>query len=321
MKKVGLLFIPLVLTAISVAISCNKKIVYSPPVQTITWTSGLRSTPQTYTVIAGRDTVIMGKDSTVMHFYPNSFKLATGNIITSGSISIQLIEMYMPGVMIANGATTTVMDGTLLQSGGQVYIKATMNGQEVFANKYGLGFRHPGSSNQPMEIFYGSLGNVDSTVQWTISDTSKTGSAASGTTTDSSISTATDPHPSFMYIFDSCTSFDWVNCDHFMGNGANDKIFFQLPDDSYSNTNTVVYLTLTETNSVEKAEYSGGGKFLIAHLPGGVPYKTVAITNKDNMYYYCEQIGTTTVTHAVITVPMAMAPETLGDIIARLRGL
>jgi hypothetical protein len=271
--------------------------------------------------MAGRDTVIMGQDSTVMHFYPNSFMLANGNIITTGSINIQLIEMYTPGVMIANGATTTATDGSMLQSGGQVYIRATMNGNEVFANKYGLGFRQPGSSNQPMELFYGTLGSTDSTTQWTISDTSKNGTTASGTKSDSSSSTTTNPHPNFMYIFDSCTSFNWVNCDQYGGNGADDKLYIQLPDDSYTDANTVVFVALPVANSVEQGMSDGPGRYLVTHIAGGITYKAIAITNKNNVYYYCELTGTTTVSHTVTTVPMAMAPETLGDIIDRLHGL
>ena len=305
---------------ISLVLACGKKLTpTSGP--TTTWTSSLHYTPQTFAITAGRDTIVMGKDSTVLHFYPNSFMTSTGNIITTGSINIQLIEMYSPGAMIANGATTATTDGSLLNSGGQVYIKASMNGQEVFANKYGLGFRQPGSSTTPMEIFYGSTGNADSAVKWTVSDTTKTGTTAAGTSTDSSASTTTNPHPNFMYIFDSCTSFSWINCDQFSGNGAQDKIFFQVPDATYTSANTIVFFVLPGTNSVEKGEYSGDGKFLIAHIAGNVAYKAVGITNKNNSYYYWEQTGTTTNDHSVITVPMAMAPETLGDIITRLHGL
>ena len=321
MKRPQLLFVLFVFTIISASLSCSKNKNTQTPVQTVSW-SGLRSTPQTYTVMAGRDTVLMGQDSTVMHFYPNSFMLANGSIIATGSISIQLIEMYTPGIMIANGATTTnASDSTMLQSGGQVYIRATMNGQEVFANKYGLGFRQPGYSSQPMELFYGSAGSTDSTTQWTISDTSKHGTTAPGTTADSSTSTSTNPHPNFMYIFDSCTSFNWVNCDQYAGNGAEDKLFIQLPDDSYSDANTVVFLALPVANSVEQGISDGPGRYLVTHIAGGITYKAIAITNKNNVYYYCELTGTTTTSHTVTTVPMAMAPETLGDIIDRLHGL
>ena len=72
--------------------------------------SGLRSTPQNFTVTAGRDTTIYGTNNTLLHFYTNSFKDAGGNIIQSGTVYIQLIEMYKPGDMICNRATTMAMD-------------------------------------------------------------------------------------------------------------------------------------------------------------------------------------------------------------------
>jgi len=140
----------------------------------------IRSTPQSFSVTAGASHKVTGSKGTVLSFYPNSFKDANGNIITSGTINIQLIEMYKPGQMIANRATTTA-NGQLLKSGGQVYISATKAGAPVYANKYGIAYPQPAASSVPMQLFYGNTQNADSVVTWAMADTTKPGAVANGT--------------------------------------------------------------------------------------------------------------------------------------------
>ena len=89
----------------------------------------LRSTPQTLTTTAGVSSTLYGTKGTRITFYPNSFKDASGNIITSGNIVIKLTEMLTPGAMIAENATTQTTDGDILRSGGQVKIEASKDGQ------------------------------------------------------------------------------------------------------------------------------------------------------------------------------------------------
>ena len=59
--------------------------------------AGLRYTPQNLSVTAGRDTIVYGNNGTMLHFYTNSFKNGSGNIITSGTVYLQLTEMYKAG--------------------------------------------------------------------------------------------------------------------------------------------------------------------------------------------------------------------------------
>ena len=115
--------------------------------------SDFRTAPQNFSISAGHDTIVYGEKGTGMHFYENSFKDAAGNIITNGTVSIQLTEMYKPGDMISNQATTTSADGQILQSGGEINITAKMNGKEVFANSYGLKFKQDAPSVEPMSLF------------------------------------------------------------------------------------------------------------------------------------------------------------------------
>lgn len=303
--------------------------------------AGLRSTPQTLSVQAGRDTIVFGTNGTMLHFYTNSFKTANGTVITSGTIYLQLIEMYKPGDMIRNRATT-MANGQILQSGGQVTINATMNGETVYANAYGIGFNHSNTSNARMALFYGGTGNADSVATWTQSDTAHQGNVANGTTSDSTLPPTIVVHT--IFNFDSCTNFTWANCDWFYQNDSPETfVNIILPDTSFNPNNTQAYLVLPNVNrwggtvDTFNAVLSNDGGYGSTHYtaatntlsilsegssniaPAGLNYKLVVITNKNGQYYYWQTSGV--VPHNGIIVNAALTPDTQGDIVSRLQGL
>jgi len=67
--------------------------------------------------------------------------------------------------MIANRASTT-SNGKILTSCGQVFLTASINGQEVFANKFGIAFKQASLKTLPMFLWYGNTDNSDSIVNW-----------------------------------------------------------------------------------------------------------------------------------------------------------
>jgi hypothetical protein len=171
----------------------------------------LRSVPERQCVTAGVSQTVTFKKGTKLIFYPNSFKDKAGNIITSGTVCLEVTEMYKPGDMIANRATTMSDEG-ILQSGGQVYIKATKNGEEVFANKYGIAYLQPAPSEQPMNLYYGDRSNSDSLVIWTSANISLAGTSTTKTTKTSDSVGLGYLYP-MHYVFDSCSKLQFINCD------------------------------------------------------------------------------------------------------------
>jgi hypothetical protein len=339
MKRVHLVLALLCCTAIITVIACKKKkteTVYDPS-HLNEYFAGLRTSPQSISVQAGRDTVVSGARGTVLHFYQNSFKDAAGNVITAGTINLQLTEMYTPGDMIANRTSATA-DGQVLQSGGQVMIVATMNGNPVLANKYGIAFKQPAASSQPMALYYQGGNNADSSVTWKVSDTTKNGTTAAGTNDTSShtgtksdtitINTGTHTYhfPGFYYLFDSCTDFRWVNCDirSVWGPGVNfTNISLVMPDASFKNANTQVYFIFSSINSTVNLYYNPSTKSFVGDdayppFPIGKPYKLIAMADKDGTYYYFESSGTVT---NGMTINAAMEQKTLADISILLKGL
>jgi hypothetical protein len=288
-----------------------------------TWTksalfAGLRTAPFKFSVDAGVPSVGYGPQGTKLIFYANSFKDASGNIVSSGKIDIELTEMYTPGAMIANNAVTTC-NGQLLRSGGQVKIKATQSGKEVFANRYGIGFKQPAASSVPMRLFYSNNNSDDSTTTWQSPDTlsNANGQVTEFTDTDTTSKPGTPPSHSFFYKFDSCTKFNWVNCDYFYNSTAPKTTVSVDPGDSkFSSLNTSVFLVFTSVNAVSTAyRYGNTASFTANNFPVGLDMKVVIMSKIDEDYYYAEK---TTTLSANMTVSITPVKSSLSSIISNL---
>lgn len=245
--------------------------------------SGLKYSPEVFTVQAGSATTITGSKGTRITFYPGTFRNAAGNTITGGNIRIELIEMYSPGDMIANHVTTTTAAQRLLTSGGCIHISATQDGQEVFADTYGIAFKQPAQSDNPMALFTG----------YQVSDSTGVNIKWSDDTTSTVLRTLKiDNLEPFYYIFDSCTSFNWINCDYFYNAPApKTDVRVTLPDNSYDMTNTQVFVIFPAINAVVTTyafdqatrTFSFGNPSY--HLPVGAQVDVLVVGSKNNVYF------------------------------------
>jgi hypothetical protein len=292
--------------------------------------SGFKSTSQKFKLTAGLDQVLIGKQGTIIHFYPNSFKDATGAIISSGTVNIELIEMYDPGYMIVNNASTSLTDGKPLESTGQIYINATGDaGKEVFANKYGIAFKASGATSKPMELYYGDRNNADSTVKWNVSPENP-GTRSLGARVDSNLYNlyVTDPEgmtrgpvpyrfPGFYHIFDSCTDFKWVNSDHPFVTEAK-IVYFKLnvSDVDICKSAFIVYPDYNSVLDARLSTYMNKVSLGKIYAVMNSKYKFYILGNKGDRYYYGETSGT--VTSDTVNLNVSMGEETLFNIKARL---
>lgn len=298
MKKPTQSLFALAITAALFVSSCGKKYDPGPNPSTVYDKSKLnelfkefRSTPEVQCVTAGIQQTISFAKGTRLTFYPNSFKDASGAIITSGTVCLEVTEMYKPGDMIANRATTVTNDGKLLQSGGQVYIKATKDEQEVFANRYGIAYPQPAASSLNMSLFYGNTANTDSVITWVDgSQATVSGGTASGTSADTVL---------IRYQFDSVTNFSYINCDQFSSYSNITNVFIRVPDNSFNNGNSQIFLIFPSINSVTfLGEYSSDNNVFSLRqpyykVPVGMKINIVVMNNKDGNYFYYEQTGIT----------------------------
>ena len=339
MKKL-LPVLAIAVIAIALVQSCSKNTYnpgtpspFDPPLNQLF--AGLRTSPQALAVNAGRDTMVFGAKGTMLHFYPKSFKDATGSTITSGVINLQIVEMYTPGDMIANRATT--MSGSnLLTSGGQINLTATMNGQTVYTNKYGIGFIQSKQSNIVMTLFSGNTKNGDSVVNWVVGDTSKEYTKAwIGDTTQHPTIPLIYGRAWLGFVFDSASSLEYTNCDAFYSSDSPMvSINVVMPDGAFTPTNTQLYLVLPDINcamsslesSLGSASYDPTTKTIKLVnesqkniVPAGMKYKLVVIANKNGQYYHYEQDGT--IPHTGLTAKAVMNADSEASIKSMLSKL
>jgi len=290
----------LFVSAIAVFASCNKESDNgsNPPVSDTTTTklilsnmfAGTRTmtATQTHEVNAGTQRILFGNRGTRFVFYPNSFKDKNGNIITTGQIDIKLVEMYRPGEVIAN-RSSTVSAGRLLRSAGQVYVKAYRAGVEVFPTKFGIGFPLSNTGmGAPMALYYGNNLNSDSIVNWTQA-AANIGTFVNGAFLDTNNS-------QLYYQFDSCTNFNWLNCDYPHDITGTQMVNLSLVSkDTFDldHTNTRVFLVFPTINSVTYMQkYTDTAKTWALSEPFLVPanmnFHAISISLKNGLYYYSE---------------------------------
>lgn len=267
------------LAAITVLSSCSKDDSNQAPdfsQELQSMLDSLKLPMENITVNAGTPGTVTGSQGTYLSFDANSFKDVNGNIINSGTINIRLRELYTLGQMVVNNTNTYTQNGTWLTSAGQVQIIATQNNNNVYANRYQLGFRQPAASNQPMGLFYGSVVNEsNNAVIW-------------GNEMVDSIDKTNFHNNADYYLFDSVTAFDWINCDYW-GNNDNPRtdIKVTLPD-QFTPENTLIAAVIPSLNVIAgfSVYHSGNNYFSLSnYIPVGLDVKIVVLSSMNNTHY------------------------------------
>jgi hypothetical protein len=112
----------------------------------------MKDPEQQFEIAVDRDTLLFGKEGTVLFVPRNSFVSPKGKV--SGNISLQLAECYTYPQMMAYGLAT-VSDGLPLVTGGMLRIEAMQNEQPLLlANGRSLKVSMPMSEYDPeMQLF------------------------------------------------------------------------------------------------------------------------------------------------------------------------
>ena len=298
-------FFAILIIAVTLLInSCKKEI--DSPINKKSINSVLQSkrpTDQVFNVTAGRYQTIQGANGTIITFNPSSFQNRDGSIITSGTIKVTLRELYGVGEMMSYNAITT-SGGKLLQSGGEIYLKATKDGAEVLSN--GANVRFPTTNfSQPMNLFYGDIEVNptfgDTTIVWSPVDSSNV--------TTPTIDSLTS-HGYYDFYIDS---FTYINCDYFYSYTSPLTDISLVSNDSMVDTNTAVFLYFPSINALSRV-YSYNPLTHIFSLdngyeiPTGLNFTVVAISEIDGNYYSYIQNHTAT---AGMSINMNFTPTTL----------
>lgn len=211
MKK---LLIPVVLLMLT-TLACKKKNEPSNPVGNTNFKT-YASMDEVFTMLEQKSKVIIfdagtgtsfSTDNGVRYiFQPNSFIDATGAVVT-GNVQVEVTEYPKKGDMIFS-CVLPVSNWFPLVSGGEFYVKASKNGQELFVNpgkSFQANLPQFGSKDTAMDMFIGrATRDSISKVNWQMieQDTSKA------------------KYRGASYFSDTvrmiCDSFNYWNCDHFM---------------------------------------------------------------------------------------------------------
>ena len=84
---------------------------------------------QKYLIKTEKDTVLLGSAGTALYISKNTFIDSLGKLIV-GEVVVELIEANTPPEIVL-GNLSTVSNGNFLQTGGMLYINATLNGNQL----------------------------------------------------------------------------------------------------------------------------------------------------------------------------------------------
>ena len=264
---------------------------------------------QQFTVSAGQYQYVNGANGTSILFLPNSFKKKDGTILSSGTVQIVLQEMLTGPKMILGNAPT-VSNGKLLISGGQFFIKAYQNGEELLINPASKPqVSIPAPNAQQMQTFVGSRVasdslSGDSTIVWSPVDTATTPVVVRQDTFGLSYNFHLD-------------SFTYINCDYFYGSGQPLTDVQVVVPAQHVDSNTAVFMYFPTINSVARMyhyasathAFNLGGSYAV---PIGLAVKIVVVSTIGTQNYY-EIINVPAITSG-LSVTSTPAPATLTDI-------
>lgn len=243
---------------------------------------------QSFLVTAGQTKTIVGEKGTNITFYPNSFKKKDGSVLTSGNIQVVIQEMLTGPEMILAGKST-VSNGKLLISGGQFYINATLNGEQLLVNNAAPPLvKVPSNQNgTDMSLFKGNVTandtiQGDSAINWEMKKDSIIFNLDSFYNSSGTVSL------SWNYSF-GFEEFGYYNCDRYYDWSAPRTEVKVKTSEGFDHTNTQVYVYFKSINSVIKLEgYDKNLKtFFINHAeaPIGLVVTIVIVAKKDNKHY------------------------------------
>ena len=175
--------------------------------------------------------------------------------------SIHLVELYTPKDMIY-WQMPTVASGNILETDGEIRIRATKNSQDLFLScPYGFEMPNP-NPNSNMTIYTGSGGSI---VNWT------------NTTTPFTLT-------SYGYL-GATSTFGWLNADFQIGQGTGHTLSFTSQVDDLTNVGIFIYYPATKTVMQVYNTVSG-------LIPNGSSVKIVmmAIDGNNNLFSYTESL-------------------------------
>jgi hypothetical protein len=229
--------------------------------------------PQKFTVQSGSQSLIEGQKGTRLVFPAHAFVTQSGAPV-SGAVDIEFKEVYEVWEMVLHNKFTQV-GRTPIESGGQFFLRATQNGQELkVASGVSLTAVLPTQNPLPgMQVFNGN--RFDSAGQSIFSWTLASDPAAN------SVLLGQDTLGVRNYIM-QFNELNWINCDRFLSEPIAEM---QARIANYvSGEEPIVLLHLTGRKSIMYV-WKAGGRVYKNLAPEGAPGTFIAFSNRDGQLY------------------------------------
>ena len=243
---------------------------------------------QDFEITGPSNDTLTGNQGTRVYGGKNCLEDANGDTIDY-PFFIHLVELYTPKDMIY-WQMPTVASGNILETDGEIRIRATKNGDELFLS-CPYGFEMPNAApNSSMTIFTGA--DNGSFVNW-----SNTGTPFSLT--------------SYGYL-GSASSFGWLNADIQVGTGSGHTLTFTSQVDDLTNVGIFIYIPSTRTVMQVYNMTSG-------LIPNGSSVKIVmmAIDGSGQLFSYTES----RTVNSSATIDMSLSQTSDAALTSYLNGL
>lgn len=293
--------------------SCKKEEPTPPPVNNTSslsnyFTNNLNDEKQAFTINASTYNEIVGAEGVKIMIPANSFKDASGNNVT-GNMTIELIEILDQSKMILTGMPTT-SNGSLLVSGGQLNVKATQSGSQVYLkNTSSIQVMVPTSAPDMNMALFDGITDSNGDVNWVPLDTDTSGAADSVIVVQDSTGGSWG---NYYYFNWSDSTLGWINCDYFYASPDPLTTLSAALSSDYDATNTAVYIHVSSINSIAPLWYDGTNFASYTNsIPVGLSVTVVCISEINGDYFSAFVPVTVT---ANMVVPVTMNATTLAAI-------
>lgn len=266
------------LLALSIlAVSCQKELSSTRKLNNLgsdplaTWAAA-QPAPQKFTVQAGTQSMVVGPKGTRVVLPASAFVTQSGAPV-SGAVTIELKEIYDVWEMVLNNKFTQV--GRLpIESGGEFFLRATQNGQELkIAPGVSLTAVLPTSNPLPgMQVFNGS--RFDSAGQSIFSWSLAANPAAN------SVVVTQDTMGVRNYIM-QFNELDWINCDRFLDEPISETT--ARVTNTLTGEKPIVLLHLTGRKSIMWVWRTEEGLYKNLAPQGAATF--IAFSNRDGQLY------------------------------------
>ncbi len=263
------------------------------------------------------DTIVTSDNVTV--YIPAQACVNPTGAAATGKAQMEFLLIRKKGDMIRADKPTVAYDGSVLASGGEIYLRFMQNGQELaLASGKSVRLKYRDAQTDPqMKFFYGTALNINQFV-WVGPVSGDNQSVRPWID-----STRNTPSVAGYEVFTN--RLHWINCDKLYSDTLKlTRVCVQISADSFTNANTLTFLVFRDINSVVKLWGDPANKkFCIPANYKGVPIGkvvTVVTLSKIGNNYYLGALPNITITanQVIPIVPTIAAPTQIAYYLSTL---